>query len=81
MFRHPLLVWLGTVSYGIYLLDQPVSGAMHGFLRHQSPRIAVPSDALVTALALVCTLLLATVSARYFERPFILAGQRVRYQA
>lgn len=80
LFRHPLLVWLGTISYGIYLLHQPVSGALHGFLRHQAPRIAAPSDALVTVLALCCTLLLATASARFFERPFILAGQRVRYR-
>lgn len=80
LFRQPWLVWLGTVSYGIYLFHQPLSGFFHGTLRGQAPQIAGASDATVTLLALCSTLLLAGLSWRFFERPIVVAGQRVSYQ-
>jgi len=80
LFRNPVLVWIGLVSYGIYLLHQPVSGLLHAALRDQVPRIANVTDALVTLLALAVTLGIATVSWRFFERPIVQYGQRIRYQ-
>lgn len=80
LFRQRWLTWVGTVSYGIYLLHQPVAGVLHGLLRGQVPRIAGAADAVVTILALTCTLALAALSARYFEQPIVLAGQRTRYE-
>ncbi len=81
MFRQPLLVWLGSVSYGLYLFHQPVAGVLHGVLRNQSPRIASATDALVTLLALGSTLALAALSLRWIERPLVLASHRIRYRA
>jgi peptidoglycan/LPS O-acetylase OafA/YrhL len=75
------LVWLGTVSYGVFLLHQPMSGLLHGMLRGHTPRIADAPDAAVTLLALACTLTLAAVSERFLERPFIQLGQRFHYHA
>jgi peptidoglycan/LPS O-acetylase OafA/YrhL len=80
LFRQPWLVWPGTVSYGIYLFHQPLSGFFHGSLRGQVPQIGDAADAAVTLLALSCTLLLAGLSWRFFERPIVMAGQRVSYQ-
>jgi peptidoglycan/LPS O-acetylase OafA/YrhL len=80
VFRQSWLVKLGTVSYGIYLLHQPVVGALHAIVLDQSPKIADLTDAAITLLALGCTLIAASVSWRFFERPIIARGQRVSYQ-
>jgi peptidoglycan/LPS O-acetylase OafA/YrhL len=79
VFRQPGLMWLGTVSYGVYLFHQPVHGLMHALFRNQAPRIAGWADAGVTLLALGCTVGLAVVSWRWFERPIVQLGQRVNY--
>lgn len=79
VFRNPFLVWIGTVSYGVYLFHQPVSGLLHGMLRSQPPRITNGLDALVTLMALAFTLGMASLSWRYFERPIVRYGQGLRY--
>jgi len=73
------LVQFGTISYGVYLLHQPVAGVLHGLLRHQTPRIANVADALTTLLAVACTSGISTASERWIERPIVLAGQRTSY--
>lgn len=70
------LVWLGTVSYGVYLFHQPVTGLFHGLLLDQPPRIRSWTDAMVTLFAVMTTLALAEASARWFERPIVNAGRR-----
>jgi peptidoglycan/LPS O-acetylase OafA/YrhL len=77
LLRRPSLVWLGTISYAVYLIHQPVSAALHGTLRDQQPRIREPVDALVTLLALVCTLLLAALLTRWIDLPIRRAGRRL----
>jgi peptidoglycan/LPS O-acetylase OafA/YrhL len=79
VLRFPSLVWVGQVSYGIYLIHQPVSGLLHGWLRHAPPELRAPSDAGVTLLALCLTLLLAALSHRFFEGPILRFGHRFRY--
>jgi len=76
-FRLRPLVWLGTISYGVYLFHRPMTGFMHGLLLGQPPRITNVADATVTLLALGCTLALAEVSARVFERPIVNLGRRL----
>jgi len=77
--RLPALRWLGTVSYGVYIFHQAISGLVHGLLRAGAPRIASWSDLGVTLLALLVTLLLAEASHRYFERKFVAYGHSFRY--
>jgi peptidoglycan/LPS O-acetylase OafA/YrhL len=77
--RNSLVRGLGTVSYGIYLLHEPVSGLCHGLLRGAPPAITDLRSAMVTLLALSLTLVLAKLSFVYFEKPIIDFGHRYRY--
>lgn len=70
------LVWLGTISYGVYLFHQPIAGVLHGVLLGQPPRVTNVTEAAVTLLSWTCTLALAAASARFFERPIVAAGHR-----
>jgi peptidoglycan/LPS O-acetylase OafA/YrhL len=75
----PALMWLGTVSYGVYIFHQAVSGLVHGLVRGSAPKIASWSDLGVTLLALLITLLLARTSYRLFESKILAYGRSFRY--
>ena len=79
VLRLPVLVWLGQLSYGIYMCHQAVSGLLHGVLRRAAPEMRTLQDAGVTLTALAVTLLLALVSFHAFERPIVVLGHRFRY--
>ncbi|MBI3273338.1 MAG: acyltransferase [Planctomycetes bacterium] len=76
----PPLRRLGTVSYGVYLFHQGVSGLLHGWLRGESPRLRNWECAGVTALAALVTMVLAELSYRFFEQPLTRLGHRLRYE-
>jgi len=79
LFCNRVLVWLGGISYAVYLVHQIVNLFLHGLLRGASPQITDWRGALVTLLALVVTLLLAQLSYVIIERRFIRFGHRFRY--
>jgi peptidoglycan/LPS O-acetylase OafA/YrhL len=78
--RWPVLVWFGTLSYGIYLFHQPISGLLHACFGRSFPRIHTGRDALVTLLALALTLGLAAISFYGFERRIVRFGHRFTYR-
>lgn len=73
------LVWLGQVSFAVYLLHQPVNGLLHGLLLNKTPELLVPLDGAVTAAALLITLALAAASFRYLEAPMLRYGRTFRF--
>ncbi|MES2570731.1 MAG: acyltransferase, partial [Verrucomicrobiota bacterium] len=75
----PVLVWFGQLSYGIYMFHQAVSGLLHGFFRHDLPRILTFSDAAITLAAFGITLALATLSYRFLESPLMRFAHRFQY--
>jgi len=79
MLRLNALCWLGTRSYGIYILHMIAAGVLHGVLLRRPPGLYSPDSALVTLFALLLTLALAELSFRFFEAPFLRLGQRLRY--
>jgi peptidoglycan/LPS O-acetylase OafA/YrhL len=77
--RMPALMWLGSVSYGVYIFHQAVSGLVHGLIRGSAPQIVSWSDLGVMLLALSITLLLARTSYHFFESKIIAYGHTFRY--
>jgi peptidoglycan/LPS O-acetylase OafA/YrhL len=79
--RNPALIYLGTVSYFVYLFHQPVHGLAHFVIGGAGPVVSTWGQAATTALALVVTLLLARVSWVFFERPLIQYGHAYKYRS
>lgn len=74
------LVWLGTISYGVYIIHTWVSRLVHALVRDAAPAITSWSDAATTLLALGITLLLAHISFHIFEKKITGIGHRVSYE-
>jgi peptidoglycan/LPS O-acetylase OafA/YrhL len=73
------LRWLGRLSYGAYVLHDIPYGVYNHMATHVGYHytlIAEHNDAFTTALALPSTLLLAWLSFRYFETPFLNLKER-----
>lgn len=77
--KSPILVWIGTISYGVYLIHEVVLGLLFSWLRGHQPRINTLADAGVTFLALSLTFALAALSYYFFERPFLRYGHSIKY--
>lgn len=78
---HPWLVWLGSISFGVYLYHQVFNGLSHLAITGQSPKITGLVDGSATLVGLALTLIIATVSLQFFEKPIIRVGHRVAYRA
>lgn len=79
LLRSRILVWFGQLSYGIYLIHDAMLGLMFGLLKGRPPGLVEASDGLITGGALLLSLLLASLSFRYFETPFLRMGHRAKY--
>jgi peptidoglycan/LPS O-acetylase OafA/YrhL len=79
IFRSRWLTWLGSISYGVYLLHTGISSLTHGLFDHARPQITSWSDASVTLLALCITLSVAHFSFTRLERSIIRFGHSVKY--
>ena len=78
-FKIRVLGWLGTVSYGVYIIHQPVGWLFHILLGSGTPRLLTMRDLGVTLLALVTSLLIASLSWRFFESPLVAWGRKQTY--
>jgi peptidoglycan/LPS O-acetylase OafA/YrhL len=76
-----LLVWLGRLSYGIYLFHQIALGLVFWWMRGGPPTLGSAGDGGLILLALGLTLGTAVLSFRYVESPFLRYGQQWRYAA
>jgi peptidoglycan/LPS O-acetylase OafA/YrhL len=77
--RLPGLVWLGSISYPLYMYHQAVNGIVHGFFFGGAPVIFNFKELAAALLVLVIAVVLASLSTRYFERPFRVRGGALRY--
>lgn len=69
--RNRQLVWLGGISYGVYLIHHPMLSLVRWSYDGAKPRLDDLTSVLLTLLALALTLALATLSWRFFEKPIL----------
>jgi peptidoglycan/LPS O-acetylase OafA/YrhL len=74
-----LLVWFGTLSYGIYMFHQGANGLLHGLFFGGEPKVETRLEVAVTGLAFCLTLALAALSHHFLESPFLSIGRRFSY--
>lgn len=79
IMRWPLLRRLGAISYCVYILHGAFNWLAHRILRHSDIRLLSLGDLGVSALALIATLVLASLSFRFFEQPLIRRGHSYSY--
>lgn len=78
--RNRILMWMGSISYGVYLFHTNISAIVHGLIRSTRPYMASWQDAMVTLLALALTLMLAQLSYSLFEKRVLRYGHRFKYK-
>lgn len=77
--RQPILVWLGTISYGLYLYHWLVRSILMTLL-HGSKLERFEAGVIATLIAaFVLSILAAAVSYSYLERPLVRWGHTFRY--
>ncbi len=84
LFANAILAELGVISYGVYLLHQPVHGLASLALLGQSQRLQSPQDVFVALGSFALTMAIARLSWRHIEKPIIdlahrPAGKQVRW--
>jgi peptidoglycan/LPS O-acetylase OafA/YrhL len=73
------LRWLGSIAYGVYLLQVTVLELCLILLRGQSHGIRNPGDLACVVLAIALTLGICAVSWKYFEKPLLKRGHAFKY--
>lgn len=79
IFRWRWLRFLGTISYGVYLFHQIVSGVLHGLIRHSEPSLLDFAGTAVTILSVITTLALASLSWIWLEKPLLRWGHNFKF--
>jgi peptidoglycan/LPS O-acetylase OafA/YrhL len=74
LFANRIVQHVGTVSYGVYLLNVPIVSAVRRLVATQGEANA----ALVFVVAMTASVLVASLTYRYIERPFLRLRDRFR---
>ena len=77
ILRDARLVYLGQISYGLYLYHIPVYESLDGLC----PRYGLTNGIHIDALKLALTLALASASWRWFEKPILSLKDRFSYDS
>ncbi|HWO36466.1 MAG TPA: acyltransferase [Candidatus Acidoferrum sp.] len=79
--RISLLRQLGGISYCVYIIHLTINELGHRFLMHQEPDLSHWQGILITCLAFVLSLTIASASWKFFEKPLIRRGHRFAYDS
>lgn len=69
--RLPALAWFGTISYGLYLVHQPINGLLHGLLLGGRPDVQTPIQIVTTVGAAGASIAVAWASWLWLEKPIL----------
>ena len=73
--RWKVLTYTGVISYGLYLLHQPLNAAVHMSFRRQNWK-----DVQLATVSFAVVYVIAALSWEWFEKRFVRLGHRFRYQ-
>ncbi len=80
ILRMPLLCFWGTISYGLYMYHQAISGLMHGYFRNGAePSLLTERGIVLTGITFLVSSLTATISFYVYELPIQRIGKRYKY--
>lgn len=80
MLRMRFWVFMGGISYFLYLFHFPALYTSHGFLRHAAPELLDWGGLGGSVLAFAVVIVAAMASRRWIELPLISFGHRFRYR-
>lgn len=80
VLRFRMLRWLGLGSFSLYLFHQPLLGLIHGLVLGRAPALGHGAANAATLLAFLATCLLAALSYRFIETPWVRLGHRRSYE-
>src|SRR5579871_42780 len=81
IFRQRVLIWLGGISYGIYLIHHGILYLAHYLISGKMPAASNWTEIGITVVAIAVVLVIAVMSWRWFESPLVRRGhQRARYE-
>ena len=76
---HLILIWLGGISYSLYIVHIPIGGKAVNLGRRFVPEGVLP-EAVLSLAALFLALAVAFIFNRLFERPFVRLSKRLKHQ-
>lgn len=74
------LTYTGLISYAAYMVHQAINGLVHGLLFASKPTMDSPLKLFATLLSLSIVYLICHFSHKYFEKPILNMGKKVKYQ-
>jgi peptidoglycan/LPS O-acetylase OafA/YrhL len=78
-FNSPLLIYLGKVSYGLYLIHVPVLTVVFYLFTRESPGLGGALDLLLVIMSFAICLFLLEISYRFYETPMRNLGRKFSY--
>lgn len=70
-YRSPVLRYFGRISYGLYLVHQPISGLLHGLLLNDAPDVGTLPQIGVSLSAFAISVGVAALSWKFLEQPIL----------
>jgi peptidoglycan/LPS O-acetylase OafA/YrhL len=79
LLRTKALVWVGQISYSLYLFHTLLLGLAHQLTGQKMNRIQSGTDVLMSILAFLLSLLFSWLVYRRLEKPMVTLGKRFKY--